>query len=497
MFGDAERPTRVRAEQERALRTYVRRQVYPYSVFNRNRLSAAGLGPYGVREIADLQRVTPVTWTEVGDGTDLMLRPNKTTITRLGSPSLAFRVLFARLLGRRQELNQSIIEPIYRPIHWLVQEGVPVGVTANDLERLSELGRRWLEAAGVSRNDLVVSILPSGAHLDYWQLAAATRRAGVAAVFLDNPPALDELVRTRPHVLAGRPDDVLALAERVAAAGSPALSSVHTVLATGALMDDDTRGSIRRLFGADVAVLSAWAPPGVRALWAECRGGTGFHTWPAAEIVEVVHPDTLEPVAPDVAGEVVWSALGWAGTVALRLRTGVRAVLDEQTCPTCARTTPRVVPVAADRWAEAVVASPPRVVAAEPELVDAGARTQAAPVTDFAPPVNAAPAAPAAEFVFAPAASENGDAAGVFLVPILDGHAGVAEWQGELSRRDGTDELVVFLATSRPGHPGRLVRELDERLSAVQPATQFVVLSLAKLEARLAEHDHERVIDRR
>jgi hypothetical protein len=436
VFDDTERPARVRAEQDRALRQYVRRQVYPYSAHNRQRLVAAGISPGGIQSAADLRRVAPVTWAEVDDGADLVLRPQETTITRLGSPGLAFRVLFAKLMRRKAVLSESLIDPLYRPIRWIVQDGVPVGYTANDLERLGEIGRRWLQAAGVRPDDVIVSLVPAGPHLDFWELTAASRRAGVATVFLDSTPVLEDLRRIHPTVLAGRASDLLALA--AAAGGDPALAAVHTVLVTGDLIDEDTRFALRRqLGGAEVVV--AWAPSGVRALWAECRGGVGLHTWPAAEIVEVE------------SGEIMWSALGWAGTVVVRLATGARGALEESTCPQCGRTTPRVLPV---------VAAP--FDTGDEKAIEA---TFAEPVPDIG--------------------------------PVLDAHPGVGAWQAELSRRDGSDELVVYLAASRPGHPGRLVRELDERLQPVHAPAQFVVMSRDALDQRLADHNNGKLLDHR
>ena len=432
MFGDTERPSRAHAEQDAALRAYIRQQIYPYSSFNRARLSAAGLGPAGIRSRADLSRVEPVTWSEVGDGADLILRPQRITVTRLGTPSLAFRVLLARLLGRGSALNRSVIDPLYRPIHWIMQQGVPVGMSANDLERLSEIGRRWLEAAGVRGTDMVVSVIPSGG-LDYWQLAAAVRRAGVNAAFLDREPLLADLTRLRPTVLAGRAEDIIALARYAGNQASPALAAVHTVLITGALLDEDSRATILRLLGHDIAVLGAWAPDGVRALWAECRGGEGYHTWPAAEVLDVVDSTTLQPVPPGTRGELVWTALGWAGTVVIRLRTGVRAVLDDTKCSACGRTTPRVIPIKS--------------------------------IANFA--------------------------------SVLDTHPGVAAWQGELDRRNGDDELVVFFTPSRPGHPGRLIRDLDARLQTTKAPAQFVVLTADAMERRLSDNGNNRVIDKR
>ena len=43
----------------------------------------------------------------------------------------------------------------YKPIHWLMADGTPVGYSHTDLERLAELGWHWLEGARV--------------HPDHWQ----------------------------------------------------------------------------------------------------------------------------------------------------------------------------------------------------------------------------------------------------------------------------------------------------------------------------------------
>ena len=78
----------------------------------------------------------------------------------------------------------------------------------------------------------------------------------------------------------------------------------------------------------------AWAPPGARALWSECRGGgAGYHTAPDTELVETDRG----------TGELLWSAIGWKGSVFLRLATRMRANIDESPCPRCRRTTPRVL----------------------------------------------------------------------------------------------------------------------------------------------------------
>ena len=121
-------------------------------------------------------------------------------------------------------------------------------------------------------------------------------------------------------------------------------------------------------------------------------------------MIEIIDP--LSGVVLDRAGhgEVVWTGLGWKGTVFVRLRTGVYATLDESTCGACGRSTPRL-----------------QLAGAEPPFAS-----------------------------------------------ILNSHPEVSMWQAELRTVDGREELVVFLTTTANGHPGHVLRELDRHLSVTQ-----------------------------
>jgi hypothetical protein len=103
-------------------------------------------------------------------------------------------------------------------------------------------------------------------------------------------------------------------------------------------------------------------------------------------------------------GEIVWTPVGWHGTVALRLRTGVFATLDPGPCPSCG-------------WSGPLLH-----------------------VTSSAP---------------------------AFLSP-LDHHAGVSGWQAELRTVSGHEELVVFLALSDVDRLEDVLVDLDGQLSATQ-----------------------------
>jgi len=299
-----------------------------------------------------------------------------------------------------------VLEPRYKPIHWIEAHGMPVGYSAEDLDRLADIGRSTLEMAGLTAADVLVGVQPAGPHLSFWQVALGARAAGMSALFLGAAATAEEIARLSPTVLAGRPDDVLRLLDDVRAGGY-ALGSLRTLLVLGEPVHPARRarlGGLAALVGADAAVVAVWAPPGVRALWSECRDGVDVHTWPAWEIVEIADPSSGERLPPGADGEVVWSPLGWKGSVLLRQRTGVMACLDDTPCVACGRTSPRV-----------------RIVSDLP---------------------------PFARF--------------------LDDHPDVALWQAELRTVDGVEELIVFVAQRGGGRPGRLVRELDRQLSATQ-----------------------------
>ena len=237
-----------------------------------------------------------------------------------------------------------------RPIHWIVQEGVPLGSSAEDIDRLAEMGRRWLELAGVGRHDVVLGMLPPGPDLPYWELVLGCRAAGLSTMHLPPVPTAAQVAALRPTVLAGRPPDLLHMLEharddvhgpRSMRAPTP-ITSVRTVLTAGEPLDDAVRARLTALLPAGAIVLAAWAPPGVRSLWTECREGEGLHLWPDVEAVDVVDARTTRPVATG-AGEIVWSALGWKGSALLRLRTGAYGAVERGTCAGCGRSIPRLV----------------------------------------------------------------------------------------------------------------------------------------------------------
>jgi phenylacetate-CoA ligase len=397
------KPSWIKKAQQRELRRYLAQHIYPYSPYYQVRMDEAGLGQRGVRSFDDLGRLPLTVFDDIVNPASVVLRPDEQSIQQFARIGLVARVFWAKLWRREWVVNQRLIDPTYKPLHWHVDDGFPIGSSEEDLDRLAELGRRWLELAGVAPYDVLVSILPPGPNLPYWELVLGCRQAGVAALHLSPASTVEQVATARPNVLAGRPADLIHLLE-TAEPVDKVLDGLRTLLVTGSRLDDVTRRRLSDLVDGRAAIVAAWAPPGVRSLWCECREGEGLHTSADVEVLEIIDPLSGTPMEGG-EGEVAWSALGWKGSVFLRLRTGVYAALDQTPCPGCGRSTPRVLPTAT----------------AEPSFAR-----------------------------------------------VLDSHPNVLGWQAELRTVGRHEELIVFVTLSGNGRPGRLLRELDRQLSVTQ-----------------------------
>src|SRR5438105_3330770 len=332
---DHEKPKNRLREQEEQLREYVAHHLYPYSPFYRRRFDAAGITPRNITGFDDLAKLEPTRWSDVtAEPVAFVLRPTERAIIRFGERKLVGAITRAKFRGKVSQVNRDLIDPAYKPIHWHFDGDVPVGYSAEDVERLSETGRRMLHLAGLTRDDAIVDVSPPGPSLEFWQLVDGARSAGLSAVHFGPGVSADRIAAAAPTVLAGPPDALEPALEGLRA-GNHRIEGLRTLLVLGSLFDDDDRNALRSLGQAvgehGIEVVLAWAPAGVRALWGECRGGKWFHTYPDLEWLEVL---------PD--GELAWTSLSWHGTVFARLRTGVSGTLEDVTCENCGRTGPRI-----------------------------------------------------------------------------------------------------------------------------------------------------------
>lgn len=275
---------------------------------------------YVRRELrADLATAPPIDLAGVGDGAGHLIQPTRDDLLRSGSPVMRARAAWASTWGSWRRFL-SVIEPSYRPVHYFTADGVAIGAAAKDLVRLAALGADWLRAAGLQPDDTVALLEGATSAIEPWQLSGGTRRAGVPLAVVEDPA---DARLGGYSVIAGKP---AALAAALRGGGWPGLRMI--------LLFGRHPNRVTKLVPDGVALLRAWAVPGTRSVWFECVGGEamGWHTAADAELVEVGDDD-----------EVLWTGVGWAGTVFVRLRTETRAAAVETArCPSCGHRGPRL-----------------------------------------------------------------------------------------------------------------------------------------------------------
>lgn len=333
MGDDRRRPGEQASRRDETLRRWIADEVHAYGAPVRERLDRSGLGRRGIRTAADLARLPVTELDDLGDGRAWVLEPTADRIRAAGSPALRARLLVSDVIGRRDDFGRRHVDVPFKPVAWTAARR-PAGVlltgwTTSDLERLAGLGRRGLALAGVAPDDRVATV-GSGAGIGALQLELGARDAGVPHVRVEPADAPDVLPVAAPSVVSAPPRPLLGLVD----AGLPA--SVRLLVAQ--VGPEGAGASLRRLRRrSPVPVRLWWSPAGVRAAWASCEADQ-LHTWPEHEHLEVVDPAG----APATSGRLVWSAVGWRGSVWLRVALGPDGRVEHDRCR-CGRTTPRVL----------------------------------------------------------------------------------------------------------------------------------------------------------
>lgn len=443
---DAESASDRAKQRNRLLARYVRHELAAYSDFYRRQVMRAGVDIRSLQGLDSLRGLQPLDWSDVvADPGAFLLRPDEGDIARHGERRLVLSVTWAKLRRRTDQLNRDVIEPLYKPVHWHLDHGLPVASTQYDLDRLGEAGARVFSLAGLSRSDVLVSVASDPDRLAWWQLVHGARAAHLSGIHL-GPGADPEMVAAaRPSALAGDAESLLEVLGRLDRAGVE-LDDLHTIVVAGELLDTRTRDRLADAGTAvagqsdEVAVVAMWSPRGARAMWAECREGGIFHTFPDMEVVEVDTGDGRPRL--DGAGELIWSAVGWHGTALFRVRTGVTAVLRDGRCQACGRQGPMVT--AGEGVARRRATGEHR---SSRKRGGAGASERAV------------------EF------------------RALGEHEDVSAYHVELRKVNGHDETLVFLSLQRDADIGTVLGELDSDLHA----TQYVVLTRREVETKVKE----------
>ena len=332
------------------------------------RFHAARYGDVDDRSLTDrahLRRLAPTRELDLRAdapaGASSVLRPTVAQVKASADGATLARI--ARAMGREGPSGgRDAILHEYRPIqlHRAGPDGaLHIASSRTDLDRMHRTGARAAAVLGLTDTDVVVSAVPAGPTLDHLGTVHLAAGAGLTAMHArgsgDGLDVVAAAFTSLPvSVVVVPADEARSLAE-VLGASAVDTGDLRMVVLLGPPPVDRDRAAVVAAFaalGVDAQVRALWGPSAGRVLYAECADGSGLHTYPDLEVLELVDPMTGTPVAGP--GDLTVTSAGWHGTALVRFQTGTWVdAIDPSPCASCRRTVPRligqVVPAAWER----------------------------------------------------------------------------------------------------------------------------------------------------
>lgn len=226
---------------------------------------------------------------------------------------------------------------------------VAVGFTSNDLKNWGQLMARMLNAAGVTKDDVIQVSLPMGKTTgpSGIQLGAELIGASVIPLSNQNPENQVKIMRDfRTTTLVSTPTFALGLKAEMENQG---VENVGLVLKRGILGGEPWPETMRHKIESSLNIVATDTYGfaeifGLGFAW-ECQAKKGLHISEDHFLVEVVDPLTGEPLPDGHEGELVVTTLSKEAFPLIRFRTGDITKIDRSVCD-CGRTHCRISRVA-------------------------------------------------------------------------------------------------------------------------------------------------------
>ncbi len=329
----------------------------PHNEHYREKFAAAGFAPAQLRCLEDLARL-PFTNKEdlLVNPRDFLLVPDQAALKRQAGV-----VLRALLLGRRRVQKQ--LEREFRPVLLTSTTGrsarpVPFFYTGHDIANLELSGRRMMEVCQSRQDFRHLNLFPFAPHLAFWLAHYAGTGFGTFCLstgggkVMGTAASIAIIDKIQPDALIGMPTFIHHVLTQ-ALEEKRRWTQISRIVLGGEKVPPGLRRKLRALCAElgspGVEVMATYGFTEAKTAWPECPSGssepTGYHLYPDMGIVEVVHPETGNPVDPGHSGEIVYTSLDSRGSVVLRYRTGdlIEGGLVHEPCPACGRTCPRLV----------------------------------------------------------------------------------------------------------------------------------------------------------
>jgi phenylacetate-CoA ligase len=216
-----------------------------------------------------------------------------------------------------------------------------VGYTRNDIKTWSNLVARVLTAGGVTKDDVVQISFGYGLFTGGFGLHYGAERIGASVIPASSGNTARQIkimMDFKTTALVGTPSYAMLVAETIQEMGIPVSAlSLKYGLFGAEPWSEGMRQEIQDKLGivaTDNYGLSEVLGPGVSG---ECQERRGLHINEDHFLVEVIHPETLTPVAAGQAGELVITTLTKEAFPMIRYRTRDLTSFLPGDCP-CGRT---------------------------------------------------------------------------------------------------------------------------------------------------------------
>lgn len=268
---------------------------YNGSDFYRRRFDEAGVKPEDIRSLADIRRLPFTTSQDLQDNYPWpLISVPMEKIVRLHASS--------GTTGKRKVM-------VY---------------TQKDIDDWSDMFARCYATAGLTREDRVQICVGYGVWTAGIGFQLGCEKFGAFAVPA-GPGNIDMqiqfLVDFQSTVIGATASMALLLAEEIASRGLRDKINVKKVIFGAERSSDSMRAKVRELLGAehvfDIPGLTEIYGPGTGL---DCEHHKGIHYWADYYILEILDPDTLEPVADGETGEMVYTTLRKEGSPMVRYR---------------------------------------------------------------------------------------------------------------------------------------------------------------------------------
>jgi phenylacetate-CoA ligase len=221
-----------------------------------------------------------------------------------------------------------------------------VAYTKNDIENWADIVARAIAIAGGEPGNVLHNAYGYGLFTGGLGLHYGSERLGMVTVPVSGGNTDRQIMLIedfQPDVICGTPSYVLNIAERMKELGkAPRCTSLRYGIFGAEPWSEEMRRTLEQEFAikaCDIYGLSEVIGPGVAM---ECHEAQeGLHIAEDHFFVEVINPNTLEPVADGEEGELVFTSLTKEAFPVIRYRTGDIASITKEPCK-CGRTTTRM-----------------------------------------------------------------------------------------------------------------------------------------------------------